>query len=82
MLNKKHAASIDSKRIEEILDEEHRKKGATLLDDYEESNNPEFKKALKKLVNNESLVKMEQGIEERRKRLLTSRGWARASGVK
>jgi XTP/dITP diphosphohydrolase len=46
------------------------------------SEEKEFKNALKKLVNNESLVKIEHAIEERRKRLLTSRGWARASGVK
>lgn len=80
MLKRKPADSIDSKRIEQILDEDHCRQAATLLDDFSEDK--EFKNALKKLVNNESLVKIEHAIEERRKRLLTSRGWARASGVK
>lgn len=34
LLKRKPADSIDSKRIEQILDEDHRRQTATLLDDF------------------------------------------------
>ena len=64
-----------------MLDKEAQEK-PSLLTQFKEEEDQEFKQVLKKLVNKESLQKMEEDILEKRRKLAASRGWKRGSGVR